>query len=102
VTKVFRPLRIAKALLTCRLVYSRRTSLVATQIALALLTIVGNNAFISVILTYKPKTSNIKAILSSLAELLTALTVIYKIISLLICLSLSSVFRILYVQYNNI
>jgi hypothetical protein len=73
-------LRIAKALLTCRLVYSQRTSLVVAQIALALLAIIGDGGSISVILRYKPKTSNVRTILSGLVKLLTALTVICKII----------------------
>jgi hypothetical protein len=98
---VFRLLCIARALLTCCLTYNRRTSLDTAQIALALLAIIGDDRFISVILGYKPKTSNIKTILSSLAESLTALTAIYKIISLLICLSLSSFFMILYARYNS-
>jgi hypothetical protein len=101
VTIVFELLRIAKALLTCCLVYNRRTSLVVAQIALALLAIVNNSRSISVILGYKPKTSNIKTILSGLAESLTVLTAIYKIISLLICSFLSSSFIILYIQRNS-
>ena len=99
---VFGLLRIARASLTCRLAYNQHTSLVAAQIASALLAMIGDGASISVILRYKPKTSNIRTILSGLAESLTALTAIYKIISLLICLFLSSVFRILYTQYNSV
>jgi hypothetical protein len=99
---VFRLLYIARALLTCCLVYNRRTSLVVAWIASDLLTIVNDNVFISVILRYKPKTSNVRIILSGLAELLTALTAIYKIIFLLMCLFLSSSFRILYAWCNGV
>jgi hypothetical protein len=77
---VFRLLRITKASLTCCLAYNRRTFLVIAQIASALLVMIGDSAFISVILGYKPKTSNVRTTLSGLAELLTALIVIYKII----------------------
>jgi hypothetical protein len=63
--------------------------LVITQIALAFLIIISNNKFILVILNYKPIISNIKTILFGLDELLTALTVIYKILFLLIYLFLS-------------
>jgi hypothetical protein len=99
---VFRLLRITKALLTCCLAYNRRTSLVTAQIALALLVMIGDSAFISVILRYKPKISNVRTTLSGLAELLTALIVIYKIIFLLMCLFLSSSFRILYARRNSV
>jgi hypothetical protein len=99
---VFGLLHIVRALLTCHLAYNRRTSLVAAQIASALLAIISDGRSISVILGYKPKTSNVRTILSGLAELLTALTAIYKIISLLICSFLSSAFRILYTQHNSV
>jgi hypothetical protein len=99
---VFRPLHIARASLICRLVYIQHTSLVITQIALALLIIINNGRSILVIQRYKPKTSNIKTILFNLAKLSTALTAIYKIIFLLIYLFLSSFFKILYTQYNSI
>jgi hypothetical protein len=98
---VFRLLRIARASLTCCLAYNQRIFLVAAQITSALLAIIDDGGFILVILRYKLKTSNIKTILFGLAELLTALTAIYKIIFLLICLFLSSSFIILYTQYNS-
>jgi hypothetical protein len=98
---VFGPLRIARASLTCRLAYNRRTSLVAARITSALLAIVSDGGSISVILRYKPKTSNVRTIPSGPAESLTALTAIYKIISLSICLSLSSAFRISYTRRNS-
>ena len=47
-----------------------------------------------------PKTSNIGISLSKLAELLIALTAIYKISSLLIPFSSEEI--ILYIQYNGI
>jgi hypothetical protein len=43
--------------------------------------------FILVSYEYTPKTNNISTILLGLAKLLIALTAIYNIISLLICLS---------------
>jgi hypothetical protein len=98
---VFRLLHIARALLTCCLAYNRRTSLVTARIASAFLAMISDGGSISVILKYKLKTSNVRTILSGLAELLTVLTAIYKIIFLLICLSLSFFFMILYARHNN-
>jgi hypothetical protein len=94
---VFRLLYIARALLICCLVYNQCIFLVITQIALALLVIISDDRFILVILRYKLKISNVKTILSGLVKLLIVLTAIYKIISLLMCLFLSSSFMILYI-----
>jgi len=90
VDMVFRPFLIASASLTWRSAWRRRTSLVAAQIASALLVTDGDRVSILVIYRYAPKTKRVGTILSGLAKLLIAFIAIYRLISLLTCLSVSS------------
>ena len=87
---VFGPFFIASAFLTWRFAYRRRTSLIAVQIASALLIIDGDKASISVICGYALKTKRVEIISFNLAKLLIAFIAICKFISLLTCLSASS------------
>jgi hypothetical protein len=61
--------------------------LIVTQIASALLVTKEEGGSILVSYKYTPKTNKVDIIPSSLAKSLIALTAIYNIISLLICLS---------------
>ena len=80
---VFGPFLIVSASLTWRSAWRQQTSLVAAQIASALLVIDGDGVSILVIHGYAPKTKRVGIIPSGPAELLIAFTAICRLISLL-------------------
>ena len=99
---VFRLFFIVSIFLTQRSTYRRQTSLVAIQIASALLITDSNGVSILVIHKYAPKTKKVGIILFSLAKLLIAFTAIYKLISLLTYSSTSSSRMISQAYYNRV
>jgi hypothetical protein len=102
VSSMSRPLRVVSASRTCLSTRSRRTSFVTVRMASALLVTNTKGGSISVRRGYILKTSNVSIRPLGSVKLLTAFTAIYRIISLFIRLSFSSLRIISYKRRRGV